>query len=259
MLKMHDDPMSTHSSQSQLFFFWVDVAADALYSSTKQANRQRKRPMKPLQRLWKVTNSSKHHLFCPVHVQCFLNLWTNRREKPSGSDAYWNIFDFIVIGVSVVEPCRIFATTTTACWGDNLTTDLGKKMGEAKDVVLDFWARMLSPSMSTGQLRLELGRGQGIWHRKWIGREVWVWKNEHMMGLMGMFGHIFELYVDQKSCKKFLRNFDADRLVHYALQRKKYERDTRTIDSSSWRCTWQTSFDMFRTVFSNNSQTNFAK
>lgn len=41
-----------------------------------------------------------------------------------GSDAYWNIFDFIVIGVSVV------------------------------DVVLDFWARMLSPSMSTGQLRL---------------------------------------------------------------------------------------------------------
>lgn len=205
--------------------------------------------MKPLQRLWKVTNSSKHHLFCPVHVQCFLNLWTDRREKPSGSDAYWNIFDFIVIGVSVVEPCRIFATTTTACWGDNLTTDLGKKMGEAKDVVLDFWARMLSPSMSTGQLRLELGRGQGIWHRKWIGREVWVWKNEHMMGLMGMFGHIFELYVDQKSCKKFLRNFEADRLVHYALQRKIYERDTRTIDSSSWRCTWQTSFDMFRTVF----------
>jgi len=41
-----------------------------------------------------------------------------------GSDAYWNIFDFIVIAVSVV------------------------------DVVLDFWARLLSPSMSTGQLRL---------------------------------------------------------------------------------------------------------
>lgn len=40
------------------------------------------------------------------------------------SDAYWNIFDFIVIAVSVV------------------------------DVVLDFWARLLSPSMSTGQLRL---------------------------------------------------------------------------------------------------------
>jgi len=41
-----------------------------------------------------------------------------------GSDAYWNIFDFVVIAVSVV------------------------------DVVLDFWARLLSPSMSTGQLRL---------------------------------------------------------------------------------------------------------
>eukprot|EP00913_Durusdinium_trenchii_P030867 g28909.t1 len=41
-----------------------------------------------------------------------------------GKESYWNIFDFVVIAVSVV------------------------------DVVLDFWARMLSPNMSTGQLRL---------------------------------------------------------------------------------------------------------
>ncbi len=168
MLKLHDGPMlSTHSPQSHSFCLrrcrgWFVALPNQTSKQTKENTYMK------LEKV--MDNDQLQQTLFTCHVQS-MNLWTAH----TGSDAYWNMFDFMVIGVSVVEP-RLFVMA--ACCLHLPTCPNSGHLGIicAKDVVLDFWARMLSPSMSTGQLRPDQlgwwGPSGWIWNRKWIGRQV---------------------------------------------------------------------------------------